>query len=79
MCKKQRKFSLVPGALVWCTNTIFCNWEELLVLRNLEMYIAAIIIEHIIKTVSTRFQMSDSLLGQQDQGHQIHHEDPRRE
>lgn len=77
MCKKQRKFSLVPGSLVHYT--IFCNWEELLVLRNLEMYIAAIIIEHIIKTVSTRFQMSDSLLGQQDQGHQIHHEDPRRE
>lgn len=38
-----------------------------------------IITEHFIKTVSTRFQMNYSLLGQQDQGHQIHHEDPRRE
>lgn len=41
--------------------------------------IVTIIIEHIIKTVCTKFQMSYSLLGQQDQGHQIHHEDPKRE
>lgn len=43
------------------------------------MYIVTIITEHIIKTVCTRFQMSYSLLGQQDQGHQIRHADPRRE
>jgi len=75
--KEQRKFSFFPGSLL--QYFLFCNSEEPFVLTNLEMYIVRIIIEHIIKTVYSRFEMNYSLVVQQDQGHQIHHEDPRRE